>query len=141
MIINAAIFIGRQPWDGAEARECHDQVVRRDYRLAALLRDWDDLDQVIDADHVKVVVFPARLVKDAKTFDPGTDGILRRHSAAVGRHHVPTQPTQDGVSEIRFGEESGPAGPEYDTAPILPRGNDGGFAEQFLRDRRDGRDT
>jgi hypothetical protein len=25
--------------------------------------------------------------------------------------------------------------PEYATVPLLPRGNDGGFAEQFLRDR------
>lgn len=25
--------------------------------------------------------------------------------------------------------------PEYATVPLLPRGNDGGFAERFLRDR------
>jgi hypothetical protein len=24
----------------------------------------------------------------------------------------------------------------YDTAPLMPRGDDGGFAERFLRDRR-----
>jgi hypothetical protein len=138
-MINAAIYIGPDlPWDGDEARQCHDQVMRRDYHLATLLRDWDDLDQVLDADDVEVVVFPARLVRNAKTLDPDITRVLRRHNAAVGRHHVPAPPSEHGVREIRFGDGIRRGEPEYGTAPILPRGNDGGFAERFLKDRRRG---
>lgn len=143
-MINAAIVSTDLPWDGLDTRNCHNHVLRRDYRLVALLRNFNQLDEVVDELGVEVVVFPTRVIEDAGVLGDDTTKILRRRNVAIGRYHVPApEPqTDNGVREIHFVDQSGPsAGPEYDTAPILPRGNDGGFAERFLNDRRRGRDT
>jgi hypothetical protein len=88
-MISAAMFIPPDiPWDGSYARRCHAHVTRRDYHLVAILRTWDQLDQVVREHGVEVVVFaaPAR-----RPIDIGNDTtrILRRRNDAANRHRPP----------------------------------------------------
>ena len=85
-MISAAMFIPPDiPWDGSYARKCHAHVTRRDYRLVAILRNWNQLDQIVREHGVQVVVYAA---PDRRPKDIGNDTtrILRQRNAAVGRH-------------------------------------------------------
>jgi hypothetical protein len=97
---SAAMFIPPDiPWDGSYARNCHAHVTRRDYHLVAILRTWDELDQVVRDHGVEVVVFaaPARRPKDIGN---ETTRILRQRNAAVGRHRPPATHALDEAARI-----------------------------------------
>lgn len=60
-MITAVAFIPEDhPLDGVYARRCLDHMEQHHYRLRAIIRTWDQLDQVIRANTAEVIVFARR---------------------------------------------------------------------------------
>jgi len=84
-----------------------------------MLRDWVDIDLLLRVGRVATVVMvPGNYFGTWRRFDAGETRVL----GIVPR----ARPRNESI---------------YQTAPIMPRGDDGGFAERFLNDRARGRDT
>ncbi len=125
------------PLDGQFAARCIGYTVRQGHEVYALLRDWDLVLAHLDAGRANCVVFATRdhyrhgHAPRVEFADAGQQ-IVRQRNAAVGRHRM--------TSLARLNQEIQAADSVYETARLLPRGDDGGFAERFLRGRvRSGR--
>jgi len=86
---------------------------RRRYGPLAVLRDWLTIDILIQAARVhRVVMVPGHYTSVNRKFASAGTRAIRR---VRPRNRLPAF--------------------EYETAQLLPRGDDGGFAERFLNDR------
>lgn len=136
----AIIFIPPDhPLDGYLVLACVEHVIRRGYQLLVVLRSWDTVAAQLAVGAAQVAVLATRTHRAGEAdrvevVDEEQSRSLRRYNAAIGRHQVPALPTD------RWIADAGRRNALYDTAPLLPRGNDGGFAERFLEERR-ARDT
>ncbi len=111
---------------------------RRGYKFYAIMRRLDIALSLLDEGRVNVVRFPpvsGRLGRPES--DAGGDlrrshGCYSASARLLNSHRSPSK-------ELR--EASATTGTMYETARLLPRGDDGGFAEDFLSSRAAARDT
>jgi hypothetical protein len=138
----AIILIDDDERDDGRAAECFEQTRRRGYRLIASLRDWDRALELLRRRIISIIVFPGRTDRrrgpGPATEDTVALTIRMPAPRAVGRRSVPAP---EWVRELIGNGAVMPSDAVgariYETARIMPRGDDGGFAEQFLRGRRD----
>lgn len=130
-MIRAIIFIPLSyALDSYFVLACMGHIVRRGYGFLTVLSDWDAVDAHLRVGAAQVVILATRThhtgEEDRVEFvDEEEARLLRQRNAAVVRHAVP----------------AGRRESQYETARLWPRGDDGGFAERFLADRRNSRHT
>jgi hypothetical protein len=140
----AAVFI---PWgqadmaqDGQYASQGVAHIGRRNYRLGGVYRSWEELEAACKTLGITVVVFAKeshfdpRCTLAAEFVGEDTRRLIRR---------VPTRLTYP-AGEYRSagtGETPRSCNSLYETARLLRRGDDGGYAERFLKERSNSRDT
>lgn len=103
MVTNAVTYVPpSHPLDGIYAQRCLEHVQERNYHLVAIIREWDQLDQLIRAGSIEVVVFAKRehffriwrprveFVAQSRDVKGGTD-VYRPHPVRhlTGRHRRP----------------------------------------------------
>jgi hypothetical protein len=107
--------------DRARTEEGMEYTERRGYRYVAFLRDWDHVLDLIRQRWFSAVVFPGR---------------THRHVGAANEPDPAAEDTQALSRPAAVIQAAREQRSIYETGRLLPRGDDGGFAERFLKDRR-----
>jgi hypothetical protein len=138
---SAIIFIPQyHPLDGLLALACMGHLVRRGYSFVTVLRDWSEVTVHLAAGTAQVVILATRTHRAGEAdrvevVDEEHARMFRRRNAAIGRHAVPAAavPGERGPRKIAVSGRREVRQSLYETARLLPRGDDGGFAERFLK--------
>lgn len=111
---------------GAAARYTLTYARRRAYSLIAVASEWTLIHEMLAAKRAKVVLFadePDVVLSDVALSNEATHAIS---ADTLRRSRQPAADSQDSI---------------YETARLLPRGDDGGLAETFLTASRRSRHT
>jgi hypothetical protein len=121
--------------DGIFGQQCLSHIERRGYQLLTVVHDGEAALRVLDEGVATVVVF-------ARSGHPCEDWTPRNEPGRYAGMAAPCDESPTVAILDRWRSAGGRRnGRVPEQSPSYPRGDDGGFAERFLRSRRNGRDT
>jgi hypothetical protein len=125
--------------DGYYAEKGQDYILRKRYGFAGVYRSWSTVTQIVRSGAASLVVYARRT-----HWDPVRHRVPEEASVEFADEETRPLPTgifrNEPPAASLAAEARNAGGGLYETARLLPRGDDGGFAEKFLKDRRT-RDT
>jgi hypothetical protein len=145
--VSRAIAVIYVPWevpdpgdDSRYANECMDYTRRQAHKWAGTYRRWDAVEAAIKAFGATVVV-----VADRSHVDPNCNlpvEVAEQDAPARAVRLTVYGPARVAYPSREYGKprlghaERNALRAVYETARLMPRGDDGGFAEEFLKQAR-----